>query len=277
MHEGKMDPRLRFLQDQSATERAEFMESTRMARISTARRVAHVEVLVRCRKSSGTKTHAAVEKRLKNMGFVVHAVVEGPAFVVSGSIGVDQLGDLLTEDWIELVESSHQMFPDLDLSGADVGVRPLQTVVPTVRGANVLVGLIDGGIDFTHADFRMPDGSSRLRFLWDQSTPSVPGGRVPFGREYTKADLDAALRTSPAPVPINHTDPIGHGTHVAGIAAGNGRKSNGQFMGMAPDAELVVVATRSDEGTLGESTSAVAACRYLVDRCKNWAGPLPLT
>ncbi len=164
-----MDPRLRFLQDQSANERAEFMESMRMARISTARRVASVEVIVRCRKGAGTKTHSAVEKKLKNMGFTVHAVVEGPAFVVSGSIGVDQLGDLLAEDWIELVEASHKLFPDLDLSGADVGVRPMQTVVPTVRGTNVLVGIIDGGIDFAHDDFRLPDGSSRIRFLWDQS------------------------------------------------------------------------------------------------------------
>src|SRR5262249_18326142 len=79
-----------------------------------------------------------------------------------------------------------------------------------------------------------------------------------------------------APVPIDHTDPGGHGTHVAGIAAGNARKSNGKFMGMAPDAELVIVAVRSDAGTLGESASAVAACRYVVDRAQELGRPVSI-
>lgn len=276
MHNGKMDPRLRFLQDQSTNERSEFFESTRIARRSTTRSVTTVDVLVRCRKSSGTKTRSAVERKLRTVGFTVQSVVEGPSFIVSGSIGIDQLDELLSENWIELVEASHQLFPDLDISGADVSVRPLQTVSPTVRGINVLVGIIDGGIDFSHDDFRLPDGSSRIRFLWDQSAPSVTGGQVPFGREYTKAQIDAALRTTPAPVQINHADTLGHGSHVAGIAAGNGRKSNGQFMGMAPDAELVVVATRGDGATLGESTSAVAACRYLVDRARELGRPIAI-
>jgi subtilisin family serine protease len=68
----------------------------------------------------------------------------------------------------------------------------------------------------------------------------------------------------------------GHGTHVAGIAAGNGRKSNGRFMGMAPDAELVIVSLRGDAGTLGESTSAVAACGYIVDRARELERPVAI-
>lgn len=75
---------------------------------------------------------------------------------------------------------------------------------------------------------------------------------------------------------INHADWGGHGTHVAGIAAGNGRRSNGTFQGMAPDAELVIVALRSDGVTLGESTTAVAACAYIVDRARELGRPVAL-
>ena len=276
MHEGKIDPRLRFLKEQTSTERAEFAESMRLGPIETVRRVARIDVLLQVHKARGTKAPRSVEKKLGDLGVTVRSIVDGPTIVVSGSVSIDQLDDLLAEDWLDIIEAPKQLFPELDLSGADVGVRPLHTVVPTVRGTNVLVGVIDGGIDFRHDDFRLPDGTSRIRFLWDQSAASVAGGRVPFGREYTKADLDASLRTNPAPIPVNHTDPGGHGTHVAGIAAGNGRTSNGQFMGMAPDAELVIVALRSDAGTLGESASAVAACQYVVDRAREVGRPVAI-
>lgn len=274
MSDAKLDPRLRFLQEQSAPEQADFVESIRVGRVETTQRVATITVLLRCRKATGTKTAKGIEKKLTTLGVNVHSVVDGPAVIVSGGVPIDQLDALVAEDWVELIEASKEMFADLDLSGVDVVVRPLQTMTPTVRGTKVLVGVIDGGIDFRHDDFRLADGTSRIRFLWDQAVPSVAGGRVPFGREYTKSDLDAALRTNPLPVPIAHFDPGAHGTHVAGIAAGNGRRSNGQFMGMAPEAELVIVATRSDGGTMGESTSAVAACRYVVDRAKELNRPI---
>jgi len=276
MHEGKLDPRLRFLQEQTADERIGFAESVRLGRVSTARRVVGIDVLLRCRKGPGTKTVRSIERKLTARGVEVRSSVDGPVVVVSGRVPVNRCEDLLQEDWIELIEASKQLFPDLDLSGRDVGARTLQTIAPTVRGTNVLVGIVDSGIDYRHDDFRLPDGSSRIRFLWDQSAPSVAGGRVPFGREFTKAHLDAALRTNPAPVPVNHNDGDGHGTHVAGIAAGNGRRSSGQFVGMAPDSELVIVAVRSDAGTLGESTSATIAFSYIVDRARELNRPVSI-
>ena len=197
-----------------------------------------IDVLLRCRKGPGTKTLRSLERKLTAVGCNVLSVVDGPAVVVSARVPVNRVEELLQEDWIEVVEASKQLFPDLNQSGRDVGVRTLQTVAPTLRGTSVLVGIIDSGIDFKHDDFRLPDGTSRIRFLWDQSAASVAGGRVAFGREFTKANLDAALGTSPAPVPVNHRDRDGHGTHVAGIAAGNGRRSNGKFVGMAPDCRV---------------------------------------
>src|SRR6185312_4779612 len=276
MNEGKLDPRLRFLQEQTTEERIEFVESARLASVSTARRVVSIDVLLRCRKGPGTKAVRSIEKKLTALGVNVRSVIDGPVVIVGGSVPVNRIEDLLQEDWIEVVEASKQLFPDLDRSGPDVGVRTLQTIAPTLRGTNVLVGIVDSGIDFRHDDFRLPDGSSRIRFLWDQSVASVAGGRVPFGREFTKANLDAALRTSPAPIPVNHNDVDGHGTHVAGIAAGNGRRSSGQFVGMAPDSELVIVAVRSDAGTLGESTSATIAFRYIVDRARELNRPVSI-
>ena len=236
MNEGKLDPRLRFLQEQTAEERIEFVDSVRIASVSTARRVVSIDVLLRCRKGPGTKTLRSLERKLTAVGCNVLSVVDGPAVVVSARVPVNRVEELLQEDWIEVVEASKQLFSDLNQSGRDVGVRTLQTVAPTLRGTSVLVGIIDSGIDFKHDDFRLPDGTSRIRFLWDQSAASVAGGRVAFGREFTKANLDAALRTSPAPVPVNHRDRDGHGTHVAGIAAGNGRRSNGSSWAWRPTA-----------------------------------------
>lgn len=276
MTESKLDPRLRALQQQPAAERAEFADSMRLSAARSGTRFVQADVLLRVRKGRGTKTTRTVERKLTDLGVNVRTIVDGPDMVVSGTVAIDQLDSLLAEDWIELVESSQRMYADLDVSGADVGIRPLHTVTPTVRGTNVLVGIVDGGIDFSHDDFRLSDGSSRVRFLWDQSSSSVAGGRVPYGREYTKADIDAALRTNPAPVPITHRDRGGHGTHVAGVAAGSGRTSSGQFMGMAADAELVVVATRGDGGTLGESASTMDACKFIVDRAKELARPVAI-
>ena len=161
MSGGKLDPRLRFLQEQSAAERADLAESIRVVAVETANRGVRIDVLLRCRKAPGTKMPRSVEKKLTDLGVTVRSLVDGPTIIVSGSVLVGCLDALLEEDWIEVIEASKQLFPELDLSGADVGVRPLQTVAPTVRGRNVLVGVIDGGIDFRHDDFRLPDGTSR--------------------------------------------------------------------------------------------------------------------
>lgn len=94
----------------------------------------------------------------------------------------------------------------------------------TLRGKGTLVALLDSGIDVTNGEFRREDGTTRIFRLWDQKQ----------GREYTQEEINQVLGE-----PSNMTssfmsrDTSGHGTAVAGIAAGNG--------GAAPDSELVVV------------------------------------
>ena len=103
-------------------------------------------------------------------------------------------------------------------------------------GRGVLIGVIDTGVDWSHADVVADDGTSRIE-QFAHATSSVVGGvRNPGPVEvYERADLTAALAGG-GQVPDG--DPEGHGTHCASIAAGNGRASGGTYRGVAPGASL---------------------------------------
>ncbi len=115
-------------------------------------------------------------------------------------------------------------------------------------GSNVIVGIVDSGFDYKHEDFKLSGGTSRFDRIWDQTNSSgpAPGGSFTYGTQYLQAALTAGT-------PVI-TNPGGHGTHVTGIAAGNGRGTgNGQaayrYTGVAPDATLIGVKTDfSDAG-----------------------------
>lgn len=113
-----------------------------------------------------------------------------------------------------------------------------------LTGEKVLVACIDSGIDYSHPDFRNPDGSSRILRLWDQTIPGNPPKGYFLGTEYTKEQIDMALqqdnkRDMEKIVPSR--DLSGHGTGVMGIAAGNGAASQGVYRGVAYKSDLLVV------------------------------------
>lgn len=118
-----------------------------------------------------------------------------------------------------------------------------------VNGANVIVGVIDTGIDYTHGDFKTAGGTTRLLEIWDQtagSGPAPPGG-YGYGAYWTQAQINDEIDGTPAGV-VTQTDTAGHGTHVAGIAAGDGSATDGDepagtYMGMAPGADIIAVKT----------------------------------
>ncbi|MCS7210420.1 MAG: S8/S53 family peptidase, partial [Chloroherpetonaceae bacterium] len=120
----------------------------------------------------------------------------------------------------------------------------------TGRGAIVVI--IDSGIDWRHLDFRDPTDTTRTRILsiWDQTLSAQSGESPPagfnYGVEYTQAQINAALAGG---TPLRTRDENGHGTHVAGIAVGNGlafaastgNLANRRFIGVAPEADIIVV------------------------------------
>jgi subtilisin family serine protease len=143
------------------------------------------------------------------------------------------------------------------------------------QGEKVLIGIIDvGGFDFSHPDFLDSKGETRFVAIWDQGGDFRPPPKgFPFGSEFRKPELDAAIKASkkkglpPAPwiERQSQLQPSSHGTHVASIAAGNG--------GICPKAKiaavLVDIPTPDDDvgrrrATFSDSSRITHAVEYLL-------------
>lgn len=138
-------------------------------------------------------------------------------------------------------------------------------------GTGILMGIIDSGIDGTHFDFRTSRGETRIAGLWDQNdeTGEPPEGYY-FGSFYTKEELQEYLTQEDRRGSFPGQDSSGHGTHVAGIAAGNGAASKGRYRGVAYASELLIVKTEEARGA-GRGASTTAALMEAVDFCLRFA------
>ncbi len=126
----------------------------------------------------------------------------------------------------------------LDASGV---TRLRRIPVFQLFGEGVLIGIIDTGIDYTHPAFRNADGTTRIQALWDQTIESekYPPDAM-YGTVYTRDDINEALQSNNPLEVVPSVDENGHGTALAGIAAGSVNEEN-EFSGVVPRSELVVV------------------------------------
>lgn len=118
-------------------------------------------------------------------------------------------------------------------------IPPVQRAPLNLSGKGVIVAVIDSGIDIFHEDFRNEDGSTRLIGLWDQTlTTGEPPQGYHLGTYFTQEQLNEILATGERAPTV---DISGHGTHVTGIAAGNGRAGGLQQRGVAYEADILMV------------------------------------
>lgn len=170
--------------------------------------------------------------------------------IASVWIPAERLREVVLAPEVLYVEGARRLklaAPMLEVSASTIGVPALHRSTPPHTGRNVLIGLIDTGLDVTHPTFKTAQGQTRLLAVWDQVI-SVPGRNPPettYGTEWTPNDIDSGRV-------FGLDDPSGHGTHVAGIAAGNGRwtddptrslDGNVSRVGIAPNADILFVKT----------------------------------
>lgn len=138
----------------------------------------------------------------------------------------------------------------------------------SLYGNGVIVAVIDSGIDYSHPDFRNENGTTRIIGLWDQTIPGIPPEGYDQGTFYSEEDINEALsfpgRNEQMQI-VQSIDSGGHGTHIAGICAGNGRASNGRYRGVAPNSDILVVKLGSSVGnSFPKTTNLMEAIDFVI-------------
>lgn len=184
---------------------------------------------------------------LKKNGILVQSVL--PKFVTA-LITLDDLDKLAALEQVREVKYPQTLSVNNDIAVGQSGASLLQAGKfnnTVYKGKGVLVGIFDTGNYFKHPDFRDPTDQTKSRILkmWDQTlTPTgaeVSPSGFTYGVEYTKAQLDDELAGVTTGF-VREADTHGHGTHVAGTAAGNGMAlTSKKYTGMAPESDLIIV------------------------------------
>lgn len=208
----------------------------------------------------------------------VTELLNGYAVIV---IEEERIGQLAQLPEVEFIEKPKKLYFQTDVGRQVSCIDIVQDMPLSLRGKGTLIGIVDSGIDYENAEFRNEDGTTRIVSLWDQSVNGRPPAGYLAGTEYIREQIDAALATEDKEVRrqmVKTSDVSGHGTAVAGIAAGNGRGSEGRrFRGAAPEAELIIVKMGAPrEGGFPRTTELMRGVDYIVRKAVELRRPVAI-
>ena len=227
--------------------------------------------------------HNGSLEALRNEGIRVDELAAGYAVLVVPESRIDQVSAMEQIVYIEKPKrlffasnmaraasclSTIQTSSGSGTGGVGAGAGVISGLESGLTGRGVLVAVIDSGIDYFHSDFRNPDGTTRIGLLADQDRDRI------YTREEINAALETGSRTSALAL-VPSTDPSGHGTAVAAIAAGNGREGNGVYRGVAYESELMVVKLGTPlTDSFPRTTQLMKALDLVVRRARDMNRPL---
>ena len=202
------------------------------------------------------KYHGSLQE-LAERRIVVEELIAGYAIL---TVPESEMSVLAMTEQIEYVEKPKRLFfTDLDGNTAAC-FAPGSMLSRQLTGRGVLVAVIDSGITYWNEDFRKSDGTTRIRYLWDQV----------LGQEYDETQINAALATGSRQQALElvpSIDTTGHGTAVAGIAAGNGGAGGLANAGVARESDLLVVRLGTPRTeSFPRTTELMRALTYTVNK-----------
>lgn len=179
---------------------------------------------------------------------------------------------------IEYVEKPKRLYFSVTNGKRVSCITPVRSEPFSLEGAGTLVAILDSGIDYRHPDFQNPDGTTRIAYLWDQTLSGTPPEGFYRGREFTAAEINLALSAASeaeAYSLVPSLDVSGHGTFVAGIAAGNGNVGGPSYAGVAPKASLLVVKLGSPQQTgFPRTTELMEGLSYVLRKAEELGQPV---
>lgn len=195
----------------------------------------------------------------------------------------EQLEEISSQEQIEFMEMPKGLQYDVYREKQASCILPVMAGTENLSGKGVLVAVIDSGIDYLLRDFRNEEGS-RILYLWDQTLEpdSETDGEFSIGIEFNKTDIDRAIAASgmvsgrpnysAAREMVPSVDNSGHGTAVAGIAAGSSPAL--LYRGVAPESGLIIVKLRGQRQNEPLTTDLMRAITYVFRKAQELRRPV---
>ncbi len=214
---------------------------------SVTRSVAVDEVVSAYLHTEGTPDVAALE----TLGIKVNLQLDG---ILTVRMPLSAIPSLEQLPFVKYIQMGTPVQPMMDKARAACGVdrvHAAEGLDMPYTGKGVVVGVIDGGFDYTHPAFYDAEGGLRIKRVWEQgSTKGTVPATFGYGIELT---TEEAILAAKADVTTQS-----HGTHVASMAAGAYRVAENTYYGIAPDADIVLVSKGAITANSANISDAIA-------------------